>query len=252
MNNSKSKDRTPQDKLSRHVTFGLENSKNLKTENTLPPEVLAILANWLKNLRHINTLPLDNKEWVEGLCKSCMHVESIESTPDLWRLLRNTREYIFKSWPRFSGAKIFPIPGGWQAFQEPTPEYIALRKELSLHCIAELEKLLIPQYFSVNLSLENRIKVLKLLKKLYRLPTENEKWETGLCYHISAIEKMPVARSTDYSAHHFKTWKYFSGLSRAPIPIEADINKTKSRKQLRKNLCGHVIKSIQAELKYVL
>lgn len=241
--------RTPQDKLNRHVAFGLHNSKNPETENTLPPKVLPILANWLKNLRHLNTLPLDNKEWLHGLCKSCLELEGPEPQLNTLYLIRAT---FFKCWPKFSGSVCFPLGGSWKAFQEPTPEYIALRKELSLHCIAELEKLLIPQYSFGNFPLEHRIKILKILKKLYRLPATNDSWETGLCYRISAVEGLSATAEMNYSAQHFKTWKHFSGADHSPIPCGAKINKTKSRKQLRKNLCGHVIKSIEAELKYAL
>lgn len=103
-----------------------------------------------------------------------------------------------------------------------------------------------------NLPLEHRIKILKILKRLYRLPATNDSWSTGLCYHITAVEGLSVKASMNYTAEHFKTWKYFSGADNNPIPREAEINKTMSRKQLRKNLCGHVIKSIKEELKYVL
>lgn len=114
--------------------------------------------------------------------------------------------------------------------------FLKLRKEFSLRCIAELEKLLIPQHSFGNFPLEHRIKILKILKKLYRLPATNDSWGTGM----------------NYLAEHFKTWKYFSGADHSPISYDAEINKSMGRKQLRKNLCGHVIKSIEAELNYVL
>ena len=256
-NNPNSKPgRTPQDKINRHVAFALHNSESRRMpENTLSPEILQTLANWYKELQHLNTLPLDDKNWQYGLCRNSLTLAGQEKDMNI---LFNIRERLFKCWPKYSGNTTFPIEGHSIAYIEPTPEYKQLRKELSLHCIAELEKLLILQHSFGNFPLEHRIKILKILKKLYRLPATNDSWGIGLCYTI--CDSFPCDESSreidskiiNYLKEHFKTWKYFSGIAHNPIPQEADINKTYSRRQLRKNLCGHAIKSIEAELNYVL
>lgn len=237
MNNPNSKlGRTPQDKINRHVAFALNNPP----ADNLSLEVLQTLANWYKELQGINILPLEHEYWQYGLCHLCMLVP-IELTWANKLKLINLRLSFFKSWPKYSGIALFPIPDGLDDFKTRPPGFLELRKELSLHCIAELE------------NLEHRIKILKILKRLYRLPATNDSWGIGLCYTIcNSFPFDELSKEMDlrlnYLKQHFKTWKHFSGITHEPIPK----NGTYPRKQLRKNLCGHVIKSIKEELKYVL